>query len=335
MKSEFEKHQYTILLYPERSDVWRMNADPIKRIVENLAEFVSEFEPVILGYNENNVPSKMNKLNYEIHFKKIDYDDIWVRDTGAIPIFDDIFTAFQYDAYGGLIGDVTKDSTVAQQITQILKVKIEESSLVLEGGNIVSDGNGTLLLVKESVIKRNSISIEDIEKELKQVLKIKQIIWINRGLVFDETGGHIDNICTFADSNTVILSWTDDKNNPQYHVVREAFKTLEKSENINGIPYKIVKIPTPDIFFASQDDREGIEIREDSKKRLVGDSIQASYINFMFVNGGIIAPQFGVEQDKKALEVFQQTFPNRKIVPFNAREVVLGGGGIHCISRNI
>ena len=132
-----------------------------------------------------------------------------------------------------------------------------------------------------------------------------------------------------------MLSWTDDVNNPQYPVVKRAYEILEQANDIDGNQYKIIKIPTPDIFFRTEDDCNGIELREDSKKRLVGEPIQASYINFAFANNAVVVPQFGQKQDEEALEVFKDVFGSRTIIPFDAREVVLGGGGIHCISRNI
>jgi len=205
----------------------------------------------------------------------------------------------------------------------------------MEGGNLISDGNGTLVAIKESVQKRNHLPLGEIEKELKQILKIEQIIWIKQGLVYDETGGHIDNLCVFADANTILLSWTDDKDNPQYSIVNKAFEILEQAKDINGNPYKIIKIPTPDIFYRTEEDCIGIELRDNSKQRLVGEPIQASYINFIFVNGAVIVPQFGLKQDREALDVFKSVFISKRVIPFDAREIVLGGGGIHCISRNI
>jgi agmatine deiminase len=333
MKAEFELHKCTVLLYPERKDVWRKGARQIKETVEHLAETIVDFEPVFLGHNKNNIPKLMSSRNLKLF--NIEYDDIWVRDTGPVPVDSDNLAAFGFDAWSGLYGDFKKDSAVAEKVGQLFGVKPEKSKLVLEGGNLSCDGNGTLLAIKESIQKRNPISLEEIEEELKHILKIKQIIWLEQGLVYDETGGHVDNLCVFADKNTIMLSWTNDKDNPQYPIVKQAFETLKNAKDADGKEYTIVKVPVPDIFFRTEEDCDEIELFDDSKNRLVGEPIQASYINFAFANGVIVVPQFGLKQDEETLKIFRNIFSLKTVIPFDAREIVLGGGGVHCITRNI
>ncbi len=338
MRAEFERHKCTILLYPERKDVWRKNAVPIKDTVEKLAEVISGFEPVIFGCNGKDVPKIFSLKNYDaarLKNIKLKYDDIWVRDTGPIPLNENLFVSFGFDAWSGLCRDYKKDSAVALNIGKLLGVPTNKCGLVLEGGNLTSDGSGTLVAIKETIQKRNNMPLDKIEIELKKALRLNQIIWLERGLIYDETGGHIDNLCAFASPDTVLLAWTDDKTNPQYEIVNEAFTVLSNAKNTDGAPYKIVKVPLPDIFFKSDDDCDGLVAVSGSKIRPVGEPVQASYINFIFANGAVIVPQFDLKQDKDAKEVFCKVFHNRKIVPFFAREVVLGGGGLHCISRNI
>ncbi|MCL2861592.1 MAG: agmatine deiminase family protein [Firmicutes bacterium] len=333
MKAEFENHKYTVLLYPQRQDVWRKDAVCIKKTVEELSQVVSKYEKVFLGHNEDNVP----KIKSSEHLKVINIpnDDIWTRDTGPIPLKDDSLVSFEFDAWGGLCKDTDKDREVAQKIADLEGKETKKSFLVLEGGNIVSDGHGTLMAIKSCVMSRNSKPFDEIKKELKSVLQVQNIIWIERGLIHDETGGHIDNLCVFADISTILLAWTDDEKNPQYEVVREAFEVLSVAKNMSDKNYKIIKVPLPDIFMKNKEDVCGVEIVHGTKTRFEGESVQPSYINFMFVNGGIILPQFGVQQDEEAYEIFKKIFPKREIIRFEAREVVLGGGGLHCISRNI
>ena len=333
MKADFDYHKCSILLYPERKDVWRSEAKFIRQTILELAKVMSTFELVFIGYNRHHQFEK-NESNMVKNFYAA-YNDIWSRDTVGVPLYGDNLAVFQFDAWGGLYTKTTDDLMLPKTIAELLSLNIKKSHLILEGGNLISDGRGTLLAVKEPIIKRNLFPLEKIELELKQVLNINQIIWIERGLIYDETGGHVDNLCVFADTNTILLSWTDDKNNIQYPIVREALAVLEKANNIDGQLYKIIKIPTPDIIIRTDEDCEGLEYRKDSKNRFVGELIQASYINFIFINGGIIVPQFGIKQDKDALEVFRKFFKAKTVIPFNAREIILGGGGIHCISRNI
>ncbi|MCL2755486.1 MAG: agmatine deiminase family protein [Firmicutes bacterium] len=328
MKAEFNKHACTVLLYPHASknDVWRLNAKIIRNVVIELAKVVSQFEPVLFGYGDIHPSIRQNNIS----LGRIDYDDIWVRDTGPIPLRNNKLVIFGFDGWGGLSSDFVPSQIVSSQIADKLNLSIVNTSeIVLEGGNISSDGKGTALVIKERVLSSNKKSLDEIESELKKCLDLNRIIWIERGLIYDETETHVDNLCVFASETQILLAWTDDKQNPQYDVVHEAFDILSKTE------YEIIKVPIPDIFKRTEDDCIGIKIVQGNKARIMGEPIQASYINFMFVNGGIILPQFNAPQDKNVLELFKQIFPSRQIVPFNAREVILGGGGLHCISRNI
>ena len=328
MKAEFEKHECTFLLYPERKDVWRKKCAPIRKVIENLALTISEYEPVHLGY-KNAIP-KISAL-------PMIYDDIWCRDTGPIPAKNGDLISFNFDGWGGeMIAEINDDKKLPGQIATVLGKKLNEIPLVLEGGNITCDGNGTILLIEHNLVNSNKdMSLAKIEECLRQSLNIRQIIWLPRGLKFDETGGHIDNIASFADARTILLSFTNDMKHPQYEIVNEAFSILKNAKDINGNPYQIVKVPIPDIFFTTKDDCADIEIVQGSKPRIEGLPIQASYINFIFANGAVIVPQFNLPQDNDALSVFKKVFTNRKVIPSHAREVVLGGGGLHCISRNI
>ncbi len=333
MNADFSQHKATFLLYPSRRDVWRKNAVPIRESIVNLANMISSFEPVYLGYdipitqviNENVVPVKMQ------------YNDVWIRDTGLIPV-NNGGVNFLFNAWGGeLYSDWEKDLTVASKMAEILKVPYSKCDLTLEGGNLATDGNGTLIAIKPTICGTNrnpQFSIQQIEERLKKILDIQNIIWLPEGLQYDETGGHVDNLCAFADSHSIFLAWTDDLNNPQYNIVRKVFNILSSAKNVNGDKFNIIKIPLPTIFTRSEDDCDGLEYNTNSKERLLGEKIQPSYINFVFVNGGVIVPQFEDKNDKKVLKIFEGFFLNSKVLPFAAREIVLGGGGIHCLTKN-
>jgi agmatine deiminase len=335
MKSDYEKHVATFLLYPSRRDVWRNGAKDIREVITNLCTTISSFEEVYLGTDRqiDNPPSGTKIV-------KMEYNDIWARDSGLIPM-ESGAVAFNFNAWGGADGlydDWSKDSTVCTQMSKILNLSYAQSNLTLEGGNLTTDGKGTLIAIEDTIVNDNrnfGLSKEEIENTLKKCLQLKKIIWIPHGLKYDETGGHIDNLCAFVDDGVVFLAWTDDENNEQYPIVKAAFEILSKETDALGRKLAIVKVPLPEIFLRSKDDCVGLDISESSKNRLEGEPIQASFINFIFVNGGVILPQFGDKQDGAVVNIFKEFFKDRKVVPFPAREVVLGGGGLHCITKNI
>lgn len=339
MKADFEMHQGTVLLYPTRKDVWRKGALPIAKTVNKLAACISEFEPVFLGVLPEIDKTHIKNECGSAKIVSMLYNDIWVRDSGAVPCKDRL-VKFGFNAWGGddgLYDDWSYDITVPEQMRDLLDIPLDKSPITLEGGNLLCDGRGTLICIKNALCNNNrnpQFDKKTIEDYLKRDLDIQNIIWIDEGLAFDETGGHIDNLCAFADEKTVLLAWTDDISSPQYSIVRTAYKKLKDSCNAQGESYKIVKIPLPRCFERSEDDCVDLVLEEGSKERYLGEPIQPTYINFAFVNGGIILPAFDDPADEEARKIFENVFPDRKIVSFPAREILLGGGGIHCITKN-
>lgn len=337
MKADFELHNYTFLLYPSRHDVWRENASYARASVVELCNLISRYENVILGSDvEIN-----ERVSSNVILKHMEYNDIWIRDTGLIPRGDGYAVKFQFNAWGGsegLYDDWSRDSTIPRQMNGILNMPVLDSSLTLEGGNLTTDGKGTLIAVRATIENKNRNprkSIAEIEAELNRRLDIKKIIWIDEGLRYDETGGHIDNLCAFVAPKTVFLAWTDDEDNEQYSVVRQAYCRLCGETDAEGNTLEIVKIPLPSKFLRNENDCKGLLIDSGSKARLVGEPIQPSYINFVFLNGAVIVPQFGDRNDEIVLGIFKEFFKDRAVVAFPAREIVLGGGGLHCITKNI
>jgi agmatine deiminase len=336
MKADFAFHNGTLLLYPTRKDVWRRNAELIAETVKDLSRILSRYEPTVLGVLPELDKNRIQASCPDVQVTAMQYDDIWVRDSGAIPT-DDGLIKFGFNAWGGdegLYGSRAQDSTIPEQMSKLLGKSLSLSSLTLEGGNLLTDGNGTLICIRSTIVNDNrnpGISAEEAEKELKRALGIERIIWIDEGLVLDETGGHIDNLCAFADEDTLLIAWTDDPENPNYPIVRSALESIEAAK---GKKYNVLKIPLPSTFVRTESDCDGLEYPDGSKPRLPGEVIQPSYINFIFANGAVIVPTFDDPMDDEVKRIFESAMPGRKVIPFPAREVVLGGGGLHCITKN-
>ena len=336
MKADFQRHDGTLLLYPTRRDVWRGEAKPIATTVTALAQLLSQYEPTLLGVLPGLDKNQIQAACPDVRVERMLYDDIWARDSGGVPTEDGL-VKFGFNAWGGedgLYGDGSKDSTLPEQMGKILGKELSLSSITLEGGNLLTDGDGTLICVKSTVLNPNrnpGVSLDKIETELKAALGANRIIWINDGLALDETGGHVDNVCAFADENTLLIAWTDDPGSPQYSAVRSALDTIASAP---GKKYDVIKIPLPKPFARTSEDCEGLEYPDGSKARLPGELIQPSYINFVFANGAVIVPTFDDPMDDEVPRIFKKAFPDREIISFPAREVVLGGGGLHCITKN-
>ncbi|KAH9722415.1 Agmatine deiminase [Citrus sinensis] len=239
----------------------------------------------------------------------------------------------------GCYRDWSLDLQVARKILSTERLPRFPHSMVLEGGSIHVDGEGTCLTTEECLLNKNRnphLNKGQIENELKAYLGVMKIIWLPRGLFGDDdTNGHIDNMCCFSKPGVVLLSWTDDKTDPQYERSVEALTILSDATDARGRKLQIIKLHVPGPLYMTEEEAAGLNQDGEAKPRLAGTRLAASYVNFYIANGGIIAPQFGDKKwDGEAVRVLSQAFPKYEVVGIErAREIVLGGGNIHCITQ--
>ena len=218
----------------------------------------------------------------------------------------------------------------------------DAAPFVLEGGSIHSDGEGTLLTTESCLLSagRNpNLSREQIEEQLACFLGIKKVLWLPRGIYQDETNEHVDNVCAFLRPGEVVLAWTDNKDDPQYELSHQSLSYLENVRDAKGRKLIIHKLPIPDHpICITKEDLDGYTFEEGEDMREVGERLAASYVNFYFSNEAIILPVFGgenKESDERAVQLMQQWNPDRKVIPVFARDILTGGGNIHCITQQI
>jgi agmatine deiminase len=198
------------------------------------------------------------------------------------------------------------------------------------------DGEGTLITTEECLLNHNrnpELGRDEIEQYLMDYLGLEKIIWLPRGTYNDETDGHVDNICCYVRPGVVALTWTDDKEDPQYEISREALEVLERETDAKGRRLEVHKIQQPTPVLITEEEAAGVDSFEGTLPRELGDRLAASYINFYIATGGIIAPQFNDPADGPALDKLRELFPDRTVVGVSAREILLGGGNIHCITQ--
>ncbi|MDE6868439.1 MAG: agmatine deiminase family protein, partial [Clostridia bacterium] len=169
----------------------------------------------------------------------------------------------------------------------------------------------------------------EIELKLKEYLGAKRVIWLPYGVIGDETNGHVDNICAFTDENTVVLGWTEEEG-LQKSACEKNLKVLEAE----GL--KVIKIPFPEkpVTFTPHD-LSGFVYEKGEIERSLDEPLAATYVNFYVCNAAVLVPVFADKNDEKALEILRQAFPHKKVVPVYARELILGGGNIHCLTQQI
>ncbi|MEN9705649.1 MAG: hypothetical protein RLZZ393_1528, partial [Pseudomonadota bacterium] len=249
---------------------------------------------------------------------------------------------WHFNAWGGLDGGLyhpwDQDDLVARKVMEVEGIDGYRAPFVMEGGAIHVDGEGTVLVTEECLLNRNrnpGLARADIEAFLCAYLGVRTVVWLGRGVVNDETDGHVDNLCCFARPGEVLLSWTDNRRDPQWVISNDALERLMAARDAKGRRLKVHKLPSPGPLRMTASEASGVQSGAASKARRAGERLAASYVNFYLANGGVVMPLLDRRRDAEAAEVLRRVFRNRSVVGVAAREILLGGGNIHCITQQV
>ena len=344
MPAEFEPHAGCWMLWPERTDNWRHGARPAQRAFAAVAAAIADLEPVTMGVSARQYLHARQLLPPAVRVVELSSDDAWMRDVGPTFVVDDDGCVrgvdWEFNAWGGLNGGLyfpwDQDSLVARKVLDLERLDRYKAELVLEGGSIHVDGQGTLLTTEACLLNPNrnpTLRRDQIEDRLKEYTGAEQVIWLPRGVVDDETGGHVDNLCCFLRPGVVVLTWTDDASDPQHAVSQEALEALAAARDARGRRLEVHRLHQPAPVRIRAEEAEGVDAIEGTLPRRAGDRLAASYVNFYLANGGLILPTFGDARDGEAIATLEGLCPDRRVVPVAAREILLGGGNIHCITQ--
>ena len=344
MPAEFEAHAGTWMLWPERHDNWREHARPAQHAFAAVAAAIAQSEPVTVCLQAQQFTRARELLPPAVRIVEISSNDAWMRDVGPTFVVDRrgrlrgvdwIFNAWG-GASGGLYYPWDLDDQVAAKVLEIERCARYRAPFVLEGGAIHVDGRGTLLTTEECLLNPNrnpELGRGQVESLLQQYLGIDKIIWLPRGVYCDETDGHVDNLCCFVRPGVVALTWTDDAEDPQYDISREAFEVLRTTLDSRDKSLKIHKMYQPAPLYMTAEEAAGIETAPGSRPRRAGDRLAASYVNFYIANRHIVMPLLDPRRDRSASAALARLFPGRRIIGVPSREILLGGGNIHCITQ--
>jgi agmatine deiminase len=344
MPGEFEQHDGCWMLWPERSDTFRMGAKPAQKAYTETAIAISRFEPVTMGVSAGQFINARNRLPAHIRVIELSYNDAWMRDNG--PIFvnnghEVRVVDWEFNAWGGLEEGLyfpwDQDNLVPRKVAEIERMKRYKAPMVLEGGGITVDGAGTLITTAQCLLNPNRnphLSQTEIETYLQNYLAIEKVIWLPRGSVDDETDGHVDGLCAYIRPGEVVLSWTDDNSSPEYDIVREAYEQLQAATDAQGQRLTVHKLHNPSPIYVTAEESDGIDLVDGTLPRPEGMYMGGSYVNFYLANGGVVVPLYGDPADEPALATLQALMPERTVVGVSGgREILLGGGMVHCITQ--
>ena len=347
MPGEFERHSGTYMIWPERPDNWRLGAKPAQHVFTKVANAIGKYEPITMVVSRAQYDNARNMLADYVKVVEMSNDDSWMRDCGATFVIDDKggkrAIDWKFNAWGGLVDGLyfpwDQDDKVAMKMSELEQVdRYRLDDFVLEGGSIHVDGEGTVMTTEECLLSegRNShLTKEEIEKVLCDYLNCSKVLWIPNGIYNDETNGHVDNICNFVKPGVVVLAWTDDVNDPQYAISKAAYDYLSSQTDAKGRKLEIHKLYVPSPVLITKEESLGVDAIDGTLPRQEGDRLAASYANYYTGNGFVALPVFNDPNDKKAIDLLASLYPDRDIVPIYAREILLGGGNIHCITQQV
>ena len=332
MPAEWEEQKSTWIAWPHNKKDWPNKFDFIPEIFAEIISHISKGQKVNILI-ENNVLKKRAILilkNFKVNFSNIRFslcktDRAWLRD--SFPIFvknknKKILLNWKFNSWAKY-KNFKKDNSIINKVKKVLKLQsispvFNRRKVVLEGGAIDVNGNGTLITTEECLLskiqQRNSgFKKHDYEKIFFNYFGIRKIIWLKRGIVGDDTHGHIDDLARFVSENTIFLAYERNKKDVNYKILRNNFRILKKLDDFNKL--KIIKIPMP------------------KAKYIEGTRVPASYLNFYIANKVILVPTFNDKKDKLVLKMFRKHFKSRKVVPIDCSILIWGFGAIHCMTQ--
>ncbi len=335
--AEWETHRATWLSWPHEQSDWPGKFGPIPWVWAEIVRLISMEEQVELFVPERaerKVLAILRKAGADLSAVNLHpqpTNRVWMRDAGGIFIQDEKgrkglldwrFNAWaKYEDWG--LDDRLPGAMAA--ICQLPASRVwqptqQRKRIVLEGGAIEGNGAGTMLTTREcllsSVQERNpGFSARDYETIFEQWLGVDKVIWLERGIVGDDTHGHVDDLARFVSPHTVVAVRDVDQQSPNYELLEENIRILKQEKNAQGEMLEVIDLPMPgSIAFA-------------------GRILPASYANYLLTNGSVLVPTFNDEKDRLALGILADCFPGRKAIGVHALDLVWGLGTLHCLSQ--
>lgn len=347
MPAEYEPHQGCIMIFPERADSWQYGGYAARRAFAAVAEAIARSEKVTVCVSEAQYDNARAILPEHIRVVEMSSNDAWARDYAPVFVKNDCGEIrgidWGFNAWGGLEDGLyfpwDKDNRMARKLCDLLEKDVYcKRDFILEGGSVHVDGEGTGMVTESCLLSKGrnpDRTREEIEDTLKKYLGLSAVLWLPRGIYQDETNEHVDNICAFVRPGEVVLAWTEDTSDPQYAMSKACLDYLEQARDARGREIKVHKLPLPKPVTMTEEECGGLDRCWDEPTRRPGERLAASYVNFYISNGNIIMPGFDDPADGIAKKMLQELFPEREVIQIYARDILIGGGNIHCITQQI
>jgi agmatine deiminase len=319
LPAEWETHERTLIGWPCRAELWGETMAHARRDYAAVANAIGAFEPVtMIAANASDAARARAACSAAVEVIELPLDDSWLRDCGPIYVHDQdgrrVAIHFKFNAWGEKFSPWDSDAAVGARIAEHLGDPVRRAPLVLEGGSILSDGDGTLLTTEQCLLNPNrnpTLSREQIESALSEHLGVERTIWLAHGLIEDrDTDGHVDLVASFLAPGRALLQ-TVAQDNPNYE------RCQENRARLQGAGVEVLEMPF--LPYAV----------------VAGETVATGYLNLYLCNGAAIVPVTGADSDADALAIIAGAFPGRELVPVPGAVLAYGGGGPHCITQQV
>lgn len=325
LPAEWELQSAVQLTFPHEQTDWAEVLDEVLPCFAHIAETISRFEKVLVVCRNIKASKRLlkNAVQENLIFVECDSNDTWARDHGGITVFENekpIVLDFVFNGWG-LKFPADKDNLITRQLygKGVFAAEIRHGGIVLEGGGIESDGQGTLLTTAECLLSPNRnphLDKAQIEAHLKACFGLDRVLWLHHGyLAGDDTDSHIDTLARFCDPDTIAYVKCSDTNDEHFFALEKMEAELQAFRKSDGSPYRLAALPWPDACYDSE-----------------GNRLPATYANFLITNNALLVPTYRVPQDAEALEIFKNLFPDREIIGIDCRPLILQHGSLHCVT---
>ena len=329
--AEFAPHTATWLSWPHKEASWPGKIHTVYPYYCQFVKVLTDSEKVCINVNDEAMKTfAINCLQTaKVDIGKIEFlfhptNDAWCRDHGPAFLINPkaqqkkVIVDWNYNAWGNKYPPFDLDDVIPTLIAKHYGMPVYHPGIIMEGGSVDFNGNGTLITSTACLLNKNRnphLNRGQIEDYLCNYYGVDQILWVDEGIVGDDTDGHIDDTVRFVNEDTVITVVEENKTDENHQPLQKNLRQLKQMRLLNGKQLNIVELPMPcDVIYQEQ-------------------RLPASYANFYISNHSVIVPTYRCDRDDRALDIIQQCFPGRRIVGIDSTEIIWGLGSFHCLSQ--
>ncbi len=342
MPAEWEPHQGTWLSWPHKEASWPGKLHKIWPVFAQMVAALTRSETVHVNVNDQQMEEQARRwlepvaaVPERLVFHRFPPNDAWCRDCGALFVLRDglenssaqtaswpplAAVDFEFNSWGCKYPPFDQDNALPAQMAAALNVPLFRAGMVLEGGSIDVDGQGTLLTTESCLLNPNrnpTLTREDIERRLNELLNVEHVVWLAEGIVGDDTDGHVDDLARFVSPGLVVTAVEPDVTDENHEPLQKNLQRLKNARDARGRQLEIVTLPMPPAVVYQ------------------GERLPATYLNFYIANTVVLLPGYHSDSDKIARQVLSELFPDREVVQIDCTDLIWGLGAFHCLTQQV